>query len=55
MLHKIDTIYEIYFAIADRLKEEDTKHPPSLLYRSEIVLVGMVYALKGTSFTRFYD
>jgi len=55
MLHKIDTIYEIYFAIADRLKEEDTKHPPSLLYRSEIVLIGMIYALKGTSFTRFYD
>jgi len=55
MLHPIDTIYLIHFAIADELKKEDVKHPLSTLYLSEIILLGMLFVLKGTSFRRFYN
>ena len=55
MLHKIDTIYLIHIAIADRLKGDDVKHPLPTLYLSEIVLLGMLFVLKETSFTRFYE
>ena len=54
MLQQIDTIYLMYFAITETLKEEDAKHPLSHLYVSEILLAGMLYALRGVSFRRFY-
>ena len=45
----------MHFAIADRLKGEDVKYPLSTLCLYEIILLGMLFVLKGTSFTRFYD
>jgi len=44
----------LYCCIADTLTDQDNKHTQGHLYLSEIVLCGVLYALKGTSFRRFY-
>lgn len=54
MLQDDDIILHLFCAVADFLREEDFKHPQAKLYLSEIILVGVLFALKGTSFRRFY-
>jgi hypothetical protein len=54
MLQEESIIIEIYCAISDTLGVDDFRHPLSLLYRSEILLIGVLWALKGGSFKHFY-
>jgi hypothetical protein len=54
MLQEEDIILMIYCAISDELGSEDYKHPQAHLYLSEIMLCGILFALKGGSFDRFY-
>lgn len=54
MLQDDDIILHIFCAICDILGKEDYKHPQGKLYLSEIILIGTLFALKGTSFRRFY-
>lgn len=49
-----DPIYLLYDAIADRLSDVDAKHPQAKLYMSEIVLLGVLFVLRGRSFRNFY-
>lgn len=53
MLQEEDIILGLYCAIAD-IMTTDTKHPQGKLYRSELVLCGVLFALKGGSFRSFY-
>lgn len=50
-----DIILALYCAIADELGEDDVKHPHprTKLYRSELILCGVLFALKGGSFRGF--
>jgi hypothetical protein len=54
MLREEDIIIGIYCAISDTLGGDDFCHPQSRLYRSEILLCGVLWALKGGSFSGFY-
>jgi Transposase DDE domain len=54
MLQEESIIIGIYCAISDTLGVDDVRHPLSLLYRSEILLIGVLWALKGGSFKSFH-
>ena len=54
MLQEEDIIIGIYCAISDTLGDKDYKHPQSHLYLSEIVLCGVLWALRGGGFLGFY-
>lgn len=54
MLQDDDIILHLFCAVAETLGKEDYKHPQGKLYLSEIVLIGVLFALKGSSFRRFY-
>lgn len=54
MLQDDDIILHLFCAVANSLGEEDYKHPQGKLYLSEIILIGVLFALRGTSFRRFY-
>jgi hypothetical protein len=54
MLREEDIIIMLYCAISDTLSEGDYKHPQSNLWLSEILLCGVLHALKGGSFRQFY-
>ena len=48
-----DIIYPIFGYVDDRMKD-GLKHPDELLYPSEIVTIGILFALKGGRFRAFY-
>lgn len=48
-----DIIYHIFGYVDDRMKDAG-KHPEGLLYPSEIVTIGILFALKGGRFRAFY-
>jgi hypothetical protein len=54
MLQEEDIIIRLYCAISDTLGEKDFKHPQSDLFLSEIMLCGVLWALRGGSFLGFY-
>jgi len=54
MLQDDDIILHLFCAIADSLGKEDYKHPQGKLYLSEIILIGVLLALKGSSSRRCY-
>src|ERR1700739_4602599 len=54
MLREEDIILGIYCAICDGLKEADRRHEQGRLWLSELVLCGVLWALKGGSFLSFY-
>lgn len=54
MLQEEDIIIMFYCAISDCLGDEDYKHSQAHLYLSEIILCGVLFALKGGSFRRFH-
>jgi hypothetical protein len=54
MLQEEDIIIGIYCAISDVLGEQDFRHPQSELFVSEILLCGVLWALKGGGFLGFY-
>jgi DDE family transposase len=51
-----DIIIHIFCHVDDRLKGEPTivKHPQAKLYPSELVTIGLLFALKGGYFRSFY-
>lgn len=49
----IDIIVLIFCYVDDRMKDVG-KHPQAKLYGSELVTIGILYALKGGSFRAFY-
>jgi hypothetical protein len=51
-----DIIIHIFCHVDDRMKGEAdiVKHPPARLYPSELVTIGILWALKGVSFRAFY-
>ncbi|MBI4175297.1 transposase [Candidatus Berkelbacteria bacterium] len=53
MLQDEDIILTLYCAIAETMTD-DTKHHQAILYPSELVLCGVLFALKGGSFRGFY-
>jgi hypothetical protein len=55
MLHpEEDIIIGIYCAISDVLGDKDFRHPQGRIWLSEIVLIGVLWALKGGGFLGFY-
>lgn len=54
MLQEDDIILHLLTAIAEELGKKDTKHPLGKLYLSEVILCGVLFALKGGSFRRFH-
>lgn len=54
MLREEDIIIGIYCAICEGLKETDWRHEQGRLWLSELVLCGVLWALKGGSFLGFY-
>lgn len=54
MLQEEDIIIELYCAIANAIQSTDEKHSQAKLYRSELILCGVLFALKGGSFRSFY-
>lgn len=48
-------IIALYLSICEKLgKRRDYKHTQAKLYLSEIILCGVLFALRGSSFRRFY-
>jgi len=54
MLQEDDIIIYLLTAIAQTLGEKDRRHPLGKLYLSEILLCGVLFALKGGSFRQFH-
>lgn len=54
MLLEDDIILYLLSSIVETLGTQDKKHPLGKLYRSEIILCGVLFALKGGSFRRFH-
>lgn len=54
MLREEDIIWYLLSAITTVLGKKDKKHPLGKLYLSEIMLCGVLFALKGGSFRRFH-
>ena len=54
MLQEDDIIIYLVTAIAETLGEKDIRHPLGKLYLSEILLCGVLFALKGGSFRQFH-
>ena len=54
MLREEDIIIGIYCTICEGLKEADRRHEQGRLWLSELVLCGVLWALKGGSFLSFY-
>jgi hypothetical protein len=54
MLRDDDIILYLFSGVAVALSGKDKKHIQGKLYLSEIVLVGVLFVLKGGSFRRFY-
>lgn len=54
MLPDDDIILFLFYAIAVALAGKDRKHSQGKLYLSEVVLCGVLFALKGISFRRFH-
>src|SRR5579885_1787773 len=54
MLQEDDSILHLLGAIELALGKRDRKHPLGKLYVSEILLCGVLFALKGGSFRRFH-
>ena len=54
MLREDDIIWYLLTAIVETLGRKDKKHPLGKLYLSEIIVCGVLFALKGGSFRRFY-
>jgi hypothetical protein len=54
MLQEDDIIILVFCAICEALGEEDKRHPQGSLWLSEIVLLGVLWALKGGSFLQFH-
>src|SRR5438046_1210001 len=54
MLREDDIIWYLLSAITSVLGKKDRKHPLGKLYLSEIILCGVLFALKGGSFRRFH-
>lgn len=54
MLQEDTIILALFLGICEILGEEDYKHTQAKLYLSEIILCGVLFALKGGSFRRFY-
>lgn len=54
MLREDDIIWYLLTAIVETLGKKDKKHPLGKLYLSEIILCGILFALKGNSFRRFH-
>ncbi len=54
MLPDDDIILYLFYTIATAIAGKDKKHSQGKLYLSEIVLCGVLFALKGISFRRFY-
>jgi len=42
------------FCMVDDAMEDITKHPQARLYPSELVTIGLLFALKGAPFRTFY-
>lgn len=55
MLQEDDIILYLLTAIVEVLGKNDKKHPLGKLYLSEIILCGVLFALKGGSFRRFHS
>jgi hypothetical protein len=49
-----DIIIMIYCAISDRLRDKDYRHRQGGLFLSEVMLCGVLWALKGGGFVGFY-
>ena len=49
-----DIIIMVYCAISDKFGEKDCRHPQGGLFLSEVVLCGVLWALKGGGFVGFY-
>ena len=51
-----DIIYHIFCEVDDQMKghSEVVKHPQAKLYPSEVVTIGVLFALKGGHFRAFY-
>jgi hypothetical protein len=49
----IDIIISVFCLVDDRM-EEVPKHPQAKLYPSELVAIGLLFALKGDHFRAFY-
>jgi hypothetical protein len=49
----LDIIIHLFCLVDDRMQEEH-KHPQAILYPSEIVTIGTLFALKGGHFRAFY-
>ena len=54
MLQEDDIIIYLLIAITEKLGEKDVRHPLGKLYLSEILLCGILFALKGGSFRQFH-
>lgn len=54
MLLEDDIILHLLSAIIEALGRKDKKHPLGKLHLSEIILCGVLFALKGGSFRRFH-
>lgn len=54
MLQEDDIILYLFLGICEVLGEKDRKHSQGKLYLSEIVLCGVLFALRGVSFRRFH-
>lgn len=54
MLLEDDIILHLLSSIIETLGKRDRKHPLGKLYLSEIILCGILFALKGGSFRRFH-
>lgn len=54
MLREEDIILYLLSAIVETLGKRDKKHPLGKLYLSEILLCGVLFALKGGSFRQFH-
>ena len=49
----LDIIIHLFCLVDDRMKDQQ-KHPQALLYPSEVVTIGLLFALKGGHFRAFY-
>lgn len=54
MLQEDDIILYLLISISETLGRRDRRHPLAKLYLSEIILCGVLFALKGGSFRRFH-
>lgn len=54
MLQEYTIIIALFCAIAEKLADKDKRHPLAKLYLSEIILCGVLFVLKGSSFRQFY-